>query len=144
MPTSPSAGRASRRPRGDRGISALELAFIAPSLLLLIFFVIQAALYFYGRSVALQAAREGVSQLRLARTYSEYRAIQESVATDVEDFASSVGSGALNSPSASSDYDGPAGRVTVTVTGSTISLVPFLHLSVTQQAGGQVERFRTP
>ena len=57
-----------RRRSDDRGASAVEFAVIAPTLLLLIFFIIQGGLYFYGRSVALQAARDGVSQLRLQTT----------------------------------------------------------------------------
>ena len=59
--------RRARRRAGDEGSVALELAVIGPSLFVLIFFAIQVALYFYGCSVALQSAREGVSQLRLAQ-----------------------------------------------------------------------------
>jgi Flp pilus assembly protein TadG len=57
---------AADRRRLERGASALEMAFVAPGLILLIFFSIQAALFFYGRNVAIQAAREGVSQMRVA------------------------------------------------------------------------------
>ena len=76
MPTSRSAGSAAlaalpdvdvvpRRLAGDDGASALELSIVAPAILALIF-AIQAGLFFYCRTVAVQAAREGVSQLRLA------------------------------------------------------------------------------
>ena len=51
--------------RDDRGSAALEMAFIAPVFLLLVFFGIQAGLWAYGRSVALASAREGVAQLRV-------------------------------------------------------------------------------
>ncbi len=131
-----------RVPRDDRGVSALELAFIGPSLILVIFFAVQVALFLYGRSVALQAAREGVSQLRLEQTQEQYDADQSQVSASVATFASGVGSGSLDNPSVVSRYDDNLGRVTVTVTGRTISLVPFLDLHVTQTASGQVERFQ--
>lgn len=126
----------------ERGVSSLELAFIAPSLLLLIFFVIQAALYLYGRSVALQAAREGVSQLRLAQNVDSYNQIVGGVRGNVTAFATHVGNGALNDPAAVPSYDDAAGRVQVTVTGRAISLVPLWTFHITERASGQVERFQ--
>lgn len=126
----------------DGGSAAIELAIIAPSLIVLIFFVIQAGLYFYGRSVALQSAREGVSQLRLAQTASDYQLLQPQVASNVQTFASNVGNGALNGPVMTSAYDDVAERVRVTVTGTTISLIPFATFTVTETARGTVEVFR--
>jgi Flp pilus assembly protein TadG len=126
-------------PRDDRGVSSIEFAFIAPMLLLLVWFVIQAALYFYGRSVALQAAREAVSQYRLAQTQQQYNAVHDRVAANTTDYAAHVGSGALNDVNVTPDYTGE--RVTVTVTGTTISLVPGLTLKVTETASGTVEKF---
>ena len=38
-------------------MSAVEFAFLAPAFIFLIFFSIQGALFFYGRSVAIQSAR---------------------------------------------------------------------------------------
>src|SRR3954449_2963713 len=92
-----SAGSADRRHRrgDDRGVGSLELAIIAPSLLLLIFFLIQAVLWFYARSVALQAARDGVTQLRLDQTSDACEADKPVISQKVLDFASQVGSGAL-------------------------------------------------
>ena len=138
---------ATDRPRGwrrgdDRGSAAIELAVIAPALIVLIFFVIQAALYLYGRSVALQSAREGVSQLRLAQTQYAYTQMQPGVATNVQTFASHIGNGALDGPVMTSAYDNNAGRVRVTVTGTTISLIPFATFTVTESARGTVEKFR--
>ena len=126
----------------DRGASALELAFIGPSLIALIFFAVQVALFFYGRSVALQAAREGVSQLRLAQTQAQYEALAPQVDSSVSQFASGIGSGSLNDPAVDPTYDSQQGTVTVTVSGKTISLIPFLDLHVTQSASGQIERFQ--
>jgi len=134
-----SLGRSRRR--DDSGASALELSFIAPGLIFLIFFCIQGALFFYGRSVALQAAREGVSQLRLASDQATYDDISPGVVSNTEQFAIDVGREALLDPVASPSYDDNAGRVQMTVTGRVITLVPGLDLTVTQSAQGPVERF---
>ena len=56
-----------RRRRSERGVSTLELAILAPAILTLIFLSIQTALWLYGRSVALNAAEEGRSRLRLVQ-----------------------------------------------------------------------------
>lgn len=129
------------RRRDDSGASALELSFIAPGLIFLIFFCIQGALFFYGRSVALQAAREGVSQLRLAQDEATYDDIRPGVVSNTEQFAIDVGREALLDPIATPSYDDDAGRVQMTVTGRVITLVPGLDLTVTQSAQGPVERF---
>lgn len=126
--------------RSDDGVSSVEFAFIAPVLLLLVWFVIQVTLYFYGRSVALQSAREAVSQYRLAQTQDQYNAIHDGVQTSTDQFAAHVGSGALDDVTVTPDYTGNS--VTVTVTGATISLVPGLTLHVTETASGTVEKFQ--
>jgi Flp pilus assembly protein TadG len=134
------SSRRSRR-RDERGVSALELAFIAPGFLLLIFFTMQAALYFYGRNVAIQSAREGVSQLRLAQDEPTYENVRAGVISNTERFADSVGRGALTGSIAESTYDDAGGRAGMTVSGNVISLVPFLDLTVHEHAEGPVERF---
>jgi len=110
-------------------------------IIFLIFFTIQGALYFYGRNVAIQSAREGTSQLRLAQDEPTYQDIRAGVEDNVEQFATQVGREALIDPQATSTYDDDAGRVRVEVTGRVITLVPFLDLTVTQSAEGSVERF---
>lgn len=138
--------RAWRR-QGERGTAALELAIVAPTLLALIFFSLQAAFFFYGRAAATHAAREGVSQLRLAEDAGDYAALQGPALQRTERFAASVGGAGLVDPSASSTYvegaDGTA-RVTVTVTGRVITLVPGLNLTASADASGTVERFLEP
>jgi Flp pilus assembly protein TadG len=129
------------RRRNERGVSAVEMAFIAPALIFLIFFTIQGALFFYGRSVAIQAAREGVSQLRLAQDQATYDDIRGGVKDNTESFAVTVGREALIDPIATSSYDDNLGRVRMRVTGRVITLVPGLDLTVTEEAEGPVERF---
>jgi hypothetical protein len=135
--------RTRRECRSERGVSALELSFLAPGLIFLIFFVIQAGLFFYGKAVAIQAAREGVSQLRLAQTPDVYAGIRGEVVRNTESFAVAVGKEALLDPTATPSYDDAAGRVAMEVEGSVISLVPGLDLTVSARADGAVERFST-
>lgn len=127
--------------RPDEGASAIELTFLAPALLALIFFAIQAGLWWYGRDVALSAAREGVSQLRLAPDAGTYAQIRGTVVANTEQFAVAVGRESLLNPTATPTYDEATGRVSMTVTGSVITLWPGSQLTVTQQAFGEVERF---
>lgn len=131
----------SRRLRGDRGASALELTLVAPGLLLFIFFSIQAGLYFYGRAVAEQAAREGVSKLRLAQTETISDSIRADVQTAVEAYAVAVGRETLLDPEAATTYSADTGKVSVTVQGRVITLIPGLDLRVTQRVFGEIERF---
>ncbi len=134
-------GRRSPRARTESGASALELSFLAPGLIFLIFLVIQAGLFFYGKTVAIQAAREGVSQLRLAQTPDVYEDIRGDVVRNTESYALSVGREALLQPRAVSSYDDAAGRVTMDVEGDVITLVPGLQLRATAHAEGAIERF---
>ncbi|MDQ1292260.1 MAG: hypothetical protein QG608_138 [Actinomycetota bacterium] len=125
----------------DRGSIALELAFVSPLLLALIFFSIQTGLWWYGRTVALQAAREGVTQLRLVPDSQSFDQIVPQVERNTEDFASVLGKESLVDPDAEADFDEDNGRVSMTVTGHVMTLVPGMDLQVTQQAFGEVERF---
>lgn len=122
-------------------MSAVEFAFLAPAFIFLIFFSIQGALFFYGRSVAIQSAREGVSQLRLAQDQATYDDIRAGVKDNTEQFATAVGREALIDPLATPSYNDAQGRVRMTVHGRVISLLPWLHLTVTEEAEGPVERF---
>lgn len=110
-------------------------------LLVFVFLMIQAGLFFYGRAVAEQAAREGVSKLRLAQTDQLSDAVRADVQTAVEAYAVAVGRETLLQPEASTTYDAVTGKVSVTVTGDVITLVPGLDLSITQRVFGEIERF---
>lgn len=136
--------RAALRRGRERGASSLELAIIAPMFLALVFLAIQAGLFFYGRTVAVQAAREGVSQLRLAEDRAAFEAMQGGAVEYTRDFAATVGQQGLIDPSVRARYDDGEGRVWVSVSGRVISLVPGLNLTTTAEASGTVERFREP
>lgn len=53
------------RTRRDRGSATLELAILTPALLLLMFGVIQAALFFSARNVVSSAAQVGLDAVRI-------------------------------------------------------------------------------
>lgn len=131
-----------RRNRSERGASSLELAILAPSILALIFLSIQTALWLYGRSVALNAAQEGVSRLRLVQPPLYTSAIGEKIRADIEAYAQQVGGNTLGDavvePPA---YNSPEGMVSFTVTGKTVSLVPGVELTVKRTATGPIEQF---
>lgn len=128
--------------RGEHGASSLELSILAPALIALIFMSIQTALWLYGRSVALNAAQEGVSQLRVVQPKVYSGAIGDKVRRDTELYAKQLGGSALRNASVPPvEYDKTAGMVTVTVKGETVSLVPGLTLTVERTASGPIEEF---
>jgi len=117
------------------------MSIVAPGLVLLIFFGIQSGLYFYGRTVAVQAAREGVSVLRLAQDEQQRVVLQPLAEDKAEDFAVAVGRESLLDPVAEVQYDAAGGQAEVRVTGRVITLVPGLDLQVSEVASGTIERF---
>jgi hypothetical protein len=93
--------------------------------------------------VAIQSAREGVSQLRLAQNAAVYDDIRAGVVSNTERFARNVGRESLIDPVAVPSYDDAGGRVSMEVTGAVITLIPFMQLRVTEHAEGSVERFES-
>lgn len=128
------------RRRDEAGASAVEMAIVAPSFLLFIFAIIEVALWMHARDVALAAAREGVAELRTVNPDDAPSAWQSAVeATAV---ASAARLGDVQSPAAQSTYDAAAARVTVTVTGNVIDLIPGWNLTVSGSASGLIEDFQ--
>ncbi|WP_432935693.1 TadE/TadG family type IV pilus assembly protein [Kribbella sp. CA-253562] len=128
--------------RSERGASSLELAILAPTIMALIFVSIQTALWLYGRSVALNAAQEGVSRLRMVQPTLYSPAIGEKVRADIEAYAQQLGGNSLGDANVDFPaYNDPEGQVSFTVTGETISLVPGLTLTVSRTATGPIEQF---
>ena len=125
--------RAHRRLYGERGAASVELAVTFPVVLLLVMTLIQGALWFYARSVALGAAQEGAREGRVqpvstARAQSAAEGFLDQTA---EDLLTGRDVTVAGSPSS----------IEVTVTGTSISLFPGLSgWAVTQSAVGPVER----
>jgi Flp pilus assembly protein TadG len=132
--------RAGAARRAERGAATLELVVLFPVLLLIIFGVIQGALYYHGRNVALAAAEQGV---RAGRTdgAGDPAAV---AAQQARQFLADTGeldnlTGLVITPTVVGD------RVRVTVTARTVSLLPGLPgPRVSQSASGSLERFTSP
>lgn len=132
-------------PRGRRtehGASAIELSIVAPVFLLLIFTLIQGALLLYARNIALSAAREGVSDVRLFQP-DEYDAEADAAMKErIRRYVTTVGNNTLVQPDPEIAYDaGGNGRATVTVSGEAISLLPGIDLTVERSASMEIEQF---
>lgn len=131
-----------RRRRSERGVSSLELAILAPAILALIFISIQTALWLYGRSVALNAAQEGVSRLRLVQPPLYTTGLGEQVRADIQSYATQLGGTTLQHASVPPpSYNNPEGMVSFTVTGETVSLLPGVTFKVSRTATGPIEQF---
>ncbi len=126
-------GAAGGRPSGERGAASVELAVTFPVVLLLVMTLIQGALWFYARSLALGAAQEGAREGRV-QPASTARA-----RSAAEDFLDQTASDLLTGRDVA--VSGSEASITVTVTGTSLSLFPGLSgWSVTQTAVGPVER----
>ncbi|MEY9847235.1 TadE/TadG family type IV pilus assembly protein [Streptacidiphilus sp. MAP5-3] len=96
--------------RADRGSLSVELVFLFPVVLLMVFLVVQGACWWYDRQVALSAAREGA-----AIAADTQKGGQEPVAAAVDfvDTNALLNGGASVPPPTTSDNDT---KVTMTVT----------------------------
>ena len=122
-----------RRMAGEHGAASVELAVVFPVVLLLVMTLIQAALWFSARSIALGAAQEGAREGRVqpASTGRAQSAAEGFLDQTAQDLLTDRDVTVSGSPTS----------IAVTVTGSSLSLVPGLAgWSVTQTAVGPVER----
>jgi Flp pilus assembly protein TadG len=124
--------RAVGRRRFDERGSA-ELVVATPLLLLLILVVIQFALFEHASQVAQTAAAEALASTRTDGATSS------SGQAEAQVILHAVGRGVLLNPAVS--VTRTATVATVTVTGTTEGLLPFLHLPVHATSSGPVERF---
>lgn len=126
--------------RSERGAATLELVLLFPVLLLIIFGVIQGALYYHGRNVTLAAAEQGVRAGR-ADGAGDPAAVAEQQARQ---FLADTGeldnlTGLVITPTVVGD------RVRVTITARTVSLLPGVPgPQVSQSVSGSLERFTSP
>jgi Flp pilus assembly protein TadG len=124
----------SRRARPDAGSSAIELVLLTPVLIALVFTVVQAALVWHARHVALAAAQQGDRIARSADTVDDATVRAQTVA-----YLHSLGADLVGSPTVTVTRSG--GFVTVTVTGRAVSIVPGAALHVHAVSRGPVEQF---
>jgi Flp pilus assembly protein TadG len=125
-----------RRQPGDRGSSAVELAILAPALLLASLLIIQFALWFDARHAALAAAQEGA---RVARDSAATNPGWESLASaDAMSYYQHLDTSVLAQVTAQA-APGAGNTVNVTVSGRLNGIFP---LTITVTVGGPVECFR--
>jgi len=123
-----------RTRRADAGSSAIELVLLTPVLIALVFTVVQAALVWHARHVALAAAQQGD---RFARSMAG--ADDATVRARTIEYVRSLGADLVGSPTVTVTRAG--GFVTVTVTGMAVSLVPGAALHVHAVSRGPAEVF---
>ena len=129
--------RVGRRLGRERGSVSLEIAVLGPALLLLVFTIVQASMWFYARSLALAAAEEGVAA---GRAYGNPPAAGVQAASAW--LERNAGDSLLNSDVALIEA-GPS-RVAIEVRGQALSVLPGIAgVPVRQVAYGPVERFTT-
>jgi Flp pilus assembly protein TadG len=126
----------------DRGVSTVELAVLAPALLMLCMLIIQFGLWFNARQAALAAAQAGAQVARQEAAIDPgWQAAAQTAATKYYRELNTKLLGKLTATA----WGRPTTDVYVTVSGPLgYSVFPFfgLHLTVSATAGGPVECFR--
>ena len=123
--------------RSDRGSVTIELVILLPALFAVLFLGMQAALFHHARTVAIAAAQDGA---RAASAEHGRPADGESAA--VAFIADAGGDDVLTDADAIAQRS--ATRVTVTVTGRSLSVIPGWRPVVVQSASLPVERVTAP
>ncbi|MFJ9080092.1 TadE/TadG family type IV pilus assembly protein [Streptomyces sp. NPDC102278] len=122
----------------DRGESSIQMAIVFPIVLLVTICVVQAAMWFFARNIALTAAREGVAAARV------YQSPEGAGAARARETLGRIAGDSLTGTTVSTSGSS-ATEVRVTVTGHAPSMIPGLSgLSVSQSAGAPRERWTTP
>lgn len=122
-----------RRTRDERGSVAIQMVFVLPALFAVMFLGVQASLYYHARSVALAAAEEG------AREAAGQTGSQDSGVAVASTFLQDAG-GADVMTNTNVTGTRSAVTATVTVTGTTLSVIPGWKGTVSQRASMPVER----
>lgn len=136
-----SAGSDERRrltggPIGERGSSAVELVLLAPVLMLVVFLVVQAALYFYARQVLLAAAQQAD---RAARSATSLSLMSSDASTAGLGCVHTLGPDLVAAPTFA--VARTATTATVVVTGRAVSIILGVALTIRAVATGPVEQF---
>ena len=134
--------------RCDAGSSALELVLLTPALIALIFALIQTALVWNAKHTVGAAAQQGARLARsetalapnvLAGSDASAGADERTRASTLR-FLQQTGGDGLRDPSVSIGRDGQ--YVTVTVSGTTVGVLPGMTVRVTGSSRSPVEGFR--
>ncbi len=127
-----------RSRRNERGTTALEIAIVVPVFLLVIFCIVEVGLWLFARNVATTAAREGASVMRISGTLDEPEEFRDIAVETAEGYAAELGILRGVEATVSGVEDG---RVTVSVSGEYVDLVPFFPTTVNETVSVEVELF---
>ena len=122
---------ARRRRASERGSTSIEMVILLPALFALMFLGMQAALMYQGRAVALAAAQEG------ARDAASETGTAVSGIRTAESFVA-VSTTGLSRVSVVGQRTATA--ATITVTATTLTVIPGWNPTITQSASLPVER----
>lgn len=116
------------------GSAATEVVLVFPTLLVLVMVIVQFGLWYHATGIARAAAEEGARAARVdtgTATAGHDRA---------ELFVHQLAGSLLTDPTVTATRTTDTARVQVS--GDVVSLVPFVHLTVTAAAQSPTERFR--
>ncbi|MBC6458671.1 TadE/TadG family type IV pilus assembly protein [Actinomadura sp. HBU206391] len=120
----------------DRGATSLELALLTPILLLVMLMVVQFAMVYHARHVALAAAQGGARVARSEVTGDWKGRSEQKARSQVQQFGSRL----LANTKAEAGGDG--NERWVEVSGEAVQVIPFFTFRVHQRSGGPIECFR--
>ncbi|PWJ23256.1 TadE-like protein [Branchiibius hedensis] len=117
----------------ERGSSSIQMVMLLPALFAVMFLGMQGALWYHARSVAIAAAQEGARKAG---------AQNSSVGAGISDASSFIadagGSGVLDGAHVTGSRSGTT--ATITVSGTSMSVIPGWTITVRQSATVPVER----
>ena len=117
----------------ERGSSSIQMVILMPALFSIMFLGMQGALYYHARTVAIAAAQEG------ARAAGSQNGTAAEGVSAASSFVSDAG-GRNVLPGAHMTGGRSATTATVTVTGTSLSVIPGWSPAVSQSAAVPVER----
>jgi Flp pilus assembly protein TadG len=124
--------------RKDRGDTSIQMAIVFPFVILLTVAVVQASMWYYARSIALTAAREGVNAGR------GYQSSPGAGATRARSTLDRISGDSLRGTGVSTGGS-TADTVEITVSGTAVSMLPGIPgLHISQSASAARERWTTP
>jgi Flp pilus assembly protein TadG len=129
-------GHPARGANRERGATSLELALLTPVLLFVILLVVQFAMVYHARHIALAAAQAGARVARGQVTGDWQGAAKSKAESYAQQIGPNIITGVVATPS------GGADERFVDVQGQAINVIPFMSLRVHQRAGGPTECFR--
>jgi Flp pilus assembly protein TadG len=117
----------------ERGSSSIQMVILMPALFSIMFLGMQGALYYHARTVAIAAAQEG------ARAAGSQNGTAAEGVSAASSFVSDAG-GKDVLPGAHMTGGRSATTATMTVTGTSLSVIPGWSPAVSQSAAVPVER----